>query len=59
MFRSRIYTSLTLGQAVEGSGNSINRYRTIIEYKPEGEYMNVIGSDGGNPEGPMEDPIGG
>ena len=58
MFRSRIYTSLTLGQAVEGSGNNINRYRTIIEYKPEGEYMNVIGSDGWNPEGPTEDPIG-
>ena len=53
MFRSRIYTGLALGQAVEGSGNSINRYRTIIEYKPEGEFMNVIGSDGWNTEGPI------
>ena len=53
MFRSRIYTGLTLGQAVEGSGNNINRYRTIIEYRPEDECMNVIGSDGGNTEGPI------
>ena len=46
MFRSGIYTGLALGQVVEGSGNNINRYRTIIEYKPEDERMNIIGSDG-------------
>ena len=45
MFRSRIYTGLALGQAVEGSGNNINRYRTIIEYKLEDERMNITGSE--------------
>ena len=59
MFRSRIYTSLTLGQAVEGSGNNINRYHTINEYKTEDGCMDMIGSDGWDTEGPTEDPTGG
>ena len=37
----------------------MNRYRTINEYKTEVECVNIIGSDGWDTEGPMEDPIGG